>query len=296
MRVLIVSKTTNLELYGERIRKHTRTGTVDENHLRSLKKSHDSHYRSREALFKALKTYDIRYEEVGRGLYWPDLAHVDWVVTLGGDGTILEASHHIHNDKIPILGIRSSEQSVGHLCFAGQNTIDQTIRDLAENKLTPIEVSRLRAEVELVQTNAIVETDPVLNDFLFSNFSPAATTRYVLKLGSHKEEQKSSGIWVATPAGSTAAIHAAGGTPVSVTEDRFQFFVRELFNSPHESTELLQKGVFDPDHDKFSIENHCEKAMLATDGQHGFVRLEFGDKVTFKRGPKLKICLQRLGL
>ena len=125
---------------------------------------------------------------------------------------------------------------------------------------------------------------------LFANISPAATTRYTLRLGERKEEQKSSGIWISTAAGSTAAISAAGGTVFPILDERCQFFIRELYSPPDNEGELLRKGIFNPDNDRLAIENHCEKAMLATDGQHGFIRLEFGDRIHFKKGPKLKLC------
>jgi len=56
-----------------------------------------------------------------------------------------------------------------------------------------------------------VATDRVLNDCLFSNECPASTTRYVLRRGTRQEEHYSSGVWISTAAGSTAATQAAGG-------------------------------------------------------------------------------------
>ena len=48
------------------------------------------------------------------------------------------------------------------------------------------------------------KTVAVINDVLIAHKNPAATSRYLLELNKTKEEQRSSGIWIATPMGSTA--------------------------------------------------------------------------------------------
>src|SRR6185295_20354394 len=44
-----------------------------------------------------------------------------------------------------------------------------------------------------------------------------------------REEHKSSGLWISTAAGSTAAIGSAGGIFMPIASRNFQFLVRELY-------------------------------------------------------------------
>lgn len=287
MNVLVVSKTTNLELHGESARKRIASGLLNPDHLARLQQGHDEHYRCEEAVLKGLAAHRIRTSEVGRGHYWPDLSSYAAIITIGGDGTMLEASHHIGDASLPLIGIRSSTLSVGHLCAGGFEAVDTIIRSFVEGRLLTAKVQRLRAEIRYIMTGGSVLTDPVLNDFLYANSSPAATSRYVIRVGNHEEDQRSSGIWFATPAGSTAAIKAAGGKEVPLTGSDFQYHVRE----PYQTEPLsLLGGLFDPDSEKLEIENRCISAILALDGQHGVIHLNLGDRITFERAPSLTLA------
>ena len=80
-----------------------------------------------------------------------------------------------------------------------------------------------------VEIDGVPVYSRVLNDVLFSHPIPAATTRYAIRRDGRAEEQRSSGVWIATAAGSTAAIHSAGGKILPITSQRLQFVVREPY-------------------------------------------------------------------
>jgi NAD+ kinase len=83
----------------------------------------------------------------------------------------------------------------------------------------------------------------VLNEALFCHVSPAATSRYILRVVPVKgsgtterygraiaeEDQKSSGLWIGPAAGSTAAQHSAGGRVLPLASREVQFVVREPY-------------------------------------------------------------------
>ena len=124
---------------------------------------------------------------------------------------------------------------------------------------------------------SVILSKPVLNDFLYTHKSPSCTTRYALSFNGVSEEHKSSGIWFATPTGSTAAIGAAGGVRQEKNETCFQYKVRELY-SHKPGLFSLYGGLYNPDQDKLTIINHNTEAILAIDGQHGSIPLELADK------------------
>lgn len=289
MHILISCKITNLDVHGEAVRKKIAQARLSVAHLKRLQADHDQHHRSLEALLGFLEQQGISYVEVQRGQSWPDLKQVDAVISVGGDGTVLEASHHILDTSLPILGIRSSSMSVGHLCACEFSTIATFVTALAEGRLTTRQVERLRAKINFLDSGTSTYSAPILNDFLYANANPAATTRYQVRVGEQSELQKSSGIWVATAAGSTAGIYAAGGTPSPISDKQFQYLVREPFCPPGQPRPQNLRGRFSPEANPLFIENHCEHAILALDGQHGQIDLHFGDSLTFERASPLAL-------
>ena len=227
----------------------------------------------------ALTAAGLAWDEVSRDFPRPWSKNYDIIITVGGDGTLLAASHQLPNGGL-IAGVRSSMLSVGFLCCAGPGQIQEMVDAIVEGRYKTQIVHRLKAKVARVDIGDEIETTPVLNDFLYANANPAATTRYKISYGDKQEVHRSSGIWVATATGSTAAILAAGGERRPPEDSLFQFRVRELYKFDHGSADI-EGGMFDPSETLLEIENRCPSAILATDGQHGVIELVYGDKVRF---------------
>ena len=81
-----------------------------------------------------------------------------------------------------------------------------------------------------------------LNDCLFTSTNPAAMSRYLLSTPEGREYQRSSGVWVATAAGSTGAIRSAGADPVEGGE-ALLFQVREPFHGRAELALLSGRQI-----------------------------------------------------
>ncbi|MDD9951184.1 MAG: NAD(+)/NADH kinase [Zetaproteobacteria bacterium] len=289
MKVVISEKTSNLDVHGESIRKQVAAKHIDPEHLHRLETDHRAHQKSKDLVYKLLAQFGIEFQVVHRRQYWPRLDEVDAVITLGGDGTLLEASHHIDNESLPIFGICSSPMSVGYLCTCDYTNLEQAFKQFSQNLLQKVYLRRLRAKVTFCRTGGEVTTEPSLNDFLFAHEDPAATTRYRISVGQETEMHKSSGIWVATAAGSSAAIQAAGGEVFHMTFEQFQFKVRELYAPPGKNKGRLHSGLFDAEKKHLIIENLCTKAILAIDGYHDKVVLSFGDKISFVPATNLAV-------
>ncbi len=288
MKILLVRKTTNLEWHGSVIRREVAAGRMPSEDLGRLQRAHDEHYQTLDGLRARLLKAHIDFVEITRETDWPQSEKFDAVVTVGGDGTLLSASHKVLDDTMTI-GVRSSRSSVGYLCAYDGATLDRLVSDLQGKRCQTLRVSRILAQVRRAGVSEMVQTEPVLNDFLYSNLSPAATTRYCLRINDQVEEQKSSGIWIATAVGSSAAISAAGGQVVPWTDRRTQFRVREVF-SGGKVKPAVTSGFFDALKDSFEIENRSERAFLALDGQHGEVPLNLGDIIRFCPAPELHLA------
>jgi len=201
----------------------------------------------------------------------------DLVVTIGGDGTVLHASHSIGDT--PVLAVNSSPStSVGFFTACGARAFPAVLEQVLDGRVRPTPLFRMSVRVrgELV-------SDRVLNDVLFSHDCPASTTRYVLGLRGRSEDQVSSGVWVATAAGSTAAIRAAGGRPIEAGSGRLQFAVREPgpcggaadYRLPTVTHGFVEQG------ETLEIRSRTTAARIYIDGPHVVFPVGFGDTVSF---------------
>lgn len=289
MLVLIIRKPTNLELHQKLAQQGLVPQQADPDYLQLITESHNEHYACYDSLRQHLSDFGIRAVEANRGEELPR-GPFHYVISLGGDGTLITASYGIH-DETPLVGIRSSSASVGYLCAGSMSKMAGLVQGMAEGNLKFLHRHRLRAHIER-DMGGQKETSPylALNDFLFAASSPAGTTRYQMGCGTKVETHKSSGVWIATATGSTAAIGAAGGHSMEASDSRFQYLVRELYRRREDKLSLDQ-GFVDTDKEIFWLRSQCPSAILALDGDKWISPIHFGDKIYFSRGPSVRVAL-----
>jgi NAD+ kinase len=202
-----------------------------------------------------------------------DTGRYDLVLTAGGDGTVLYASHHV--DSTPILGIRSSRHSAGYLTGASKQDVERKLAAFMKGRLTSTLLQRMS-----VLVGDRLRHDKVLNEALFSHPNPAVTTRYVLIVDGRSEEQMSSGLWVGPAAGSTAAIRSAGGRVLSATSRNIQFVVREPIMRPRMRAGLTRGLV--PAGRELAVANKWQPARLYLDGPHLVIPVRPGQMVRMR--------------
>jgi NAD+ kinase len=276
-RVIVVVKRT---AYGRLVEKHNdprlvRLIRADDPSVKRVVGSHEEHQRTTAEVKKAIVHLGIKATWVTRAHAPFDARGADLVLTVGGDGTLLAASHSVGD--VPILGVNSSPcYSIGFFCGASLGDVQVTL----EKALT----GRLR-EVVLARMTVLVNDKPVatrvLNDALFCHRSPAATSRYRIKLGRIEERQKSSGFWIGPAAGSTAAQRSAGGEILALTSRALQMVVREPYRPAGEWLRLTHALV--KDGQKLVVQSEIREGMLFLDGPDNPVKVERGDYLTFKR-------------
>lgn len=185
----------------------------------------------------------------------------DLVLTLGGDGTLLWASHLV-GDDVPVLGINTApSDSVGHFAAGETKDLKRLLRDATAGALKYRRLHRMRVEV-----NGRLVSNRVLNDVLYSAKSPAGSCRYVLCLGPTMEEQRSSGLWIGPAAGSTAAQRSAGGRALPLGSKKLQFVVREPYRLGGAKYALAQ-GRFGPE-EILEVHSLTPNATVFVDGPH----------------------------
>ncbi|HVU04489.1 MAG TPA: NAD(+)/NADH kinase [Polyangiaceae bacterium] len=200
-----------------------------------------------------------------------DASDAALVVTVGGDGTLLAASHHV--GAVPILGVNSSpNSSVGFFCGSRKENVAAKLEKALDGELPSVRLSRMRVAV-----NGRIVSRRVLNEALFSHTIPAAASRYLLRHGRRMEEQVSSGFWISTAAGSTGALHSAGGKVMPLGSKRLEVVVRE----PLARHRYKMTNFFVEPGSELTAINKMRDARLFLDGPFRTVNVHLGDQVSF---------------
>ena len=240
-----------------------------------LLSAHEEHIGTVEEVKAALHEAGAHVTRLGRHAEELDPDALDLVVTVGGDGTLLAASHGI--TRVPVLGINSApSHSVGFFCGAKKGSARHAILEAVRGDLHKMVLSRMA-----VRVNGKLVTGRVLNEALYCHASPAATTRYILRLGDAEEEQKSSGFWIGPAAGSTAAQRSAGGRILSLSSSKLQLVVREPYVPLGTRFRLLRALI--PPGEVLSVRTKMHDARVFIDGPDAVTSLDFGDTVEFFR-------------
>ncbi|MFI5302458.1 MAG: NAD(+)/NADH kinase [Polyangiales bacterium] len=290
-RVLVVAKRSSYKRYVEEAhdpRVESLLASGDPTVKRMLPAHHD-HEHTLDEVRTALHALriDAAFDENPRT---PDGdERFDLVVTVGGDGTLLAASHHVGADT-PVLGVNSSpDHSVGFFCAAKKGTVRHTLEGALTGKLRRVSLARMRVDL-----NGVCLDRRVLNEALFCHASPAATSRYILRITqpdgtTEEEEQKSSGLWIGPAAGSTAAQRSAGGRVLPLASTKIQYVVREPY-APHGHRMRLTLGLVD-DGGTLALRNKMRQAKLFLDGEHTLHDVAMGDVVTMRRSEEFLTVL-----
>ncbi len=278
-RVLVIYKKSTYQRMVQE-RKNPRAQALLERNDRAVARlmaAHEAHVHTieqAEALFEKLEVHAVfRYRADA------DTAeNFDIVITLGGDGTLLWASHLVGTQ--PMLAINTAPQdSVGYFCGGTKDNLEETLVSAVEGKLEKTRLARMQIELD----GEVISTR-VLNDVLFSHECPAATTRYLIRHKGTEEEQKSSGLWMGPAAGSTAAQRSAGGRVLPATSQQLQYVVREPYMPNGVHYELVQGLVAPREH--LVITSKIHGGRLYVDGPHLKRSVALGSEIVMRRSPE----------
>jgi NAD+ kinase len=207
---------------------------------------------------------------------------VDWIVVLGGDGTLLGAARQVGKYGAPILGVNLG--GLGFLTCIPLERLHAAVETMVNGGLQVesrmmLETSVLRDEKEVIRFQVlndvvinkstlarIIDLDVAVNDVFVTTF-------------------RADGLIISTPTGSTAYNLSAGGPILYPTIETFVL-------TPICPFTLTNRPIIVPDSAVVGIElgRESEETVVITfDGQVGF-ELHHGDKINIYKS-KEKINL-----
>ncbi|MCC7072609.1 MAG: NAD(+)/NADH kinase [Deltaproteobacteria bacterium] len=290
--VLVVYKKSQLRLALEkrnsRIKRLLRRGDPSTEPMRA---AHEAHEATLVEVERALGDAGVGCTRVYRARLRAGMCEGRrLVISVGGDGTLLDTSHKVA--ATPVLGVNSdTAHSVGFLCAAHRGTFAALLSEVLAGRLKPTAVRRLGGTID-----GAALPFPVLNDVLVAHKNPAATSRVLVEHRGVVEDQKSSGIWVATAAGSTAAMSSAGGEITGLHDARAQLRVREPFLADGPRYALATLWLSDGD--EVSVTSKMREGRVYLDGPHEVLDLPMGARLTLslRAPPLLLFATQEMAL
>ncbi|HET9836796.1 MAG TPA: NAD(+)/NADH kinase [Candidatus Angelobacter sp.] len=197
-------------------------------------------------------------------------ARPDFVIVLGGDGTLLSTARQVARAGIPILGVNLG--SLGFLTEVKQEEIERALEDVDAGRceITP----RTMIHCQVKREGKCVASYDALNEVVMNQSAVARITDFELRVnGNFVSNYKADGLIIATPTGSTAYSLAAGGPILSPDVPGFVV-------TPVASHALTNRPLVV--HETAIIEARLivsrERAYLTVDGQEG-IPLGEGDVV-----------------
>jgi len=274
MKILIVYKKSFLESHGGDAKGLAQLHAIDRDRLH---KADQENRRALGDLTAHLARLGISSDAVSRGSLAAKRRY-DLVISLGGDGTFFAAARYLKDT--PILGINSDPaNSLGLWTCADRTDFREPLERALAGKLRACLIHRLSVSV-----NGKPLREQAFNDVLIAHKNPAAMTRYRLTIGATTEQQRSSGLWISTAAGSTAGIRSAGGRRMPISSKRLQYLVREPYTWPQRRYRLLRGFV-----PELGLQTLTVGLGLWIDGSRIRYDLGLGDRVDLRSGPPLRV-------
>ena len=132
----------------------------------------------------------------------------DLVVVVGGDGSMLGAARALARHKVPVLGVNRG--NLGFLTDIRPDELEQKVGEVLDGQYT-VE-SRFLLEAEMRRNAVPIAQGDALNDVVLHPGKSTRMIEFELYIdGQFVSSQKSDGLIIATPTGSTAYSLSAGG-------------------------------------------------------------------------------------
>lgn len=199
---------------------------------------------------------------------------IDLMISIGGDGTFLEAVNYIRNSKVPIMGINSGR--LGFLSNVSKTMIGEALTRINEKKYALQNRSLLEISTK---DNLFEHENYALNELTIHKKDSASMISIRVELdGKYMNTYWADGLIVASPTGSTAYSLSCGG-PI-VTPGCQVHIITPI--APHN---LNVRPVLIPDFKEIKLVAECRSRslLLTLDSRSRSIKNKY--EITVKKAP-----------
>lgn len=199
-------------------------------------------------------------------------ADTDYVFSLGGDGTLLDALTYVGEKQIPILGINTGR--LGFLATIPRDAIITTLDQLFEGKVRYDERTLIQLDSD---KNLFSKLNFALNEFsIIKRDSASMIVIHTYLDGEYLNSYWADGLLISTPTGSTGYSLSCGGPLVAPQSNIFIITPVNPHNLNVRPMVVPDTGVL-----SFKIEGRSENYLAVLDSRSETVDQEI--KITVKK-------------
>ncbi len=207
--------------------------------------------------------------------------NVDLLFSIGGDGTILDATTVVRDSNIPIVGINTGK--LGFLASIAKDEIESALNSIFSREYTIEERTLLKLE----SSSGLFKEFPYsLNEISVQKVDSAMITVHVYIDGEFLNSYWADGLLVSTPTGSTAYSLSVGG-PIIVPQSE-NFIIAPI--SPHN---LTVRPIVLPDTSKLQLKLEGRSLNYLASLDHRSVMIKNTEEITISKA-EFKIQLIKL--
>ena len=212
----------------------------------------------------------------------------DIVITLGGDGTMLNAARSLADKDVPLIGINIGR--LGFLADVSPDEIDTVLDDILSGK--HIKEERFLLEAKVTRGSKVLFSGDAFNDVVVHVRDVARMIEFETRINDQfVNHQRADGLIISTPTGSTAYALSSGGPILQSNLDAITLVPicphtlssRPLVINSNAEVELVIS------------ETNQAIAQVTCDGQTSF-DVENGDRISIKRKQHTITLLHPQGL
>jgi NAD+ kinase len=198
---------------------------------------------------------------------------VDLLISVGGDGTLLGAARSLVDQDAPLLGINQGR--MGFLADISPAKMQEHLTRILQGDYQTEQRFLLRTEIR--KNSQVIATELALNDAVFHKWNTARLIEFEIFVNGHFIDfQRSDGLIIATPTGSSAYALSAGGPLMEPALDALLLVPicphtignRPILVAGSSYIELKVWGNTDPANVRISCDGQAELAIDAEETLH----------------------------
>lgn len=211
--------------------------------------------------------------------------HIELVIVLGGDGTMLGIARQIAGCNIPLIGVNMG--TLGYMTDITLQEVDPVLTAMLEGQYET-DVRHL-LEAKVLRDKSVIGTGSALNDVVVNRSGMSGMVELSVSVdGQFMYNQRSDGLIVATPTGSTAYAMSVGGPILHPS-------VQGVILAPIAPHSLSNRPIVLPDDAKIVITLAGGKDVCVNFDMQSLTNIQLQDEIHIERSSKTVTLLHPLG-